>query len=253
MKDLPEDESTYPPASEKEATPSRIKKFGHLISERWPEYIAEIIVVIIGITISFGISNYQQNAANKKLARIYLQGLRDDIVSDIQSLEEVIQSTDSVIQGGTILIGQTATTSLTQQGLADLVNVVIRRPNFISKNATFSALKNSANFQLIEDIELKSLLFEYDQWYQAVKGMELAELQATVTIAGPYILKTIPLSDSPRSAYWLNKLDVEAILNSVEFMNNVALRIGNRKDLLNSYQELLKIARQIDQSIKKHL
>ena len=134
--------------------------------------------------------------------------------------------------------------------LVNFVRSIITRPNFISKNATFSSLKTSANFQLIEDIRLKNLLFEYDQQYQTIKAMELAELQATVTIAGPYLLKSIPLTDSKRSSYWLENLTVEEMIGSVEFMNNIALRIGNRVELLGSYKEILDTAHQIDEAIE---
>ena len=230
------------------------KRFLLLLAQRWPEYVVEIIVVIIGITISFAISNYQQDSADKRLAQIYLQDLREDIKSDIFTLAETIQQTDSVILSGQALITQSdSNTSLTKQRLVALVHLLIRRPNFISKNATFSSLKTSANFRLIKDIELRKLLFEYDQDYQTIKAMEAAELQATVTIAGPYIIKSIPLADSPQTSSWLEKLDVKAILGSVEFMNNVALRMDNRQELLDSYKDIRYTAMQIDSAILRNL
>src|SRR5688572_6812037 len=250
----PEGVSENTPSKEHSNEDSIGKRFWLLLTQRWPEYVVEIIVVIIGITISFAISNYQQDSADKRLAHIYLQDLREDIKSDIFTLGVTIQQTDSVILSGQSLIAQgDSNIFVTRQGLVDLVRALIRRPNFISKNATFSSLKTSANFQLIKDIELRKLLFEYDQDYQTIKAMEAAELQATVTIAGPYIMKSIPISDSPRSSYWLEKLDVEAILGSVEFINNVSLRIGNRKELLQSYEEIRNTAVQIDSAIQRNL
>jgi hypothetical protein len=234
-------------------SPSARKRFGQLLVQRWPEYLVEIIVVIIGITISFAISNFNQDATNKALATVYLKDLREDIKSDIYSLQETIDQTDSIIASAKVLIEQTDSAALTPRELVTLVRSIIRRPNFTSKNATFSSLKSSANFQLIRDIKLKNLLFEYDQHYQTIKAMELAELQATVTIAGPYIIRSIPLVDSQRSSYWLKNLDVKSILNSIEFMNNVGLRIGNRSELLRSYIELTEIGNQIEKLIDQNL
>lgn len=253
MKDSFKEESEQKGSSQEELTSSGVtKRFGTLLAQRWPEYIVEVIVVIIGITISFAISSYQTESANRKLANIYLQDLGEDIKSDIQSLNKVIQKTDSVILSGHSLLEQNDAPkiSLTKKELVNFVRSIITRPNFISKNATFSSLKTSANFQLIEDIRLKNLLFEYDQQYQTIKAMELAELQATVTIAGPYLLKSIPLTDSQRSSYWLENLTVEEMIGSVEFMNNIALRIGNRVELLGSYKEILDTAHQIDEAIE---
>jgi hypothetical protein len=256
MKDTFAEETTGKNISKENTSSPRIaKRFSTLLAQRWPEYLVEIIVVIIGITISFAISKYQEDSRNRKLAHVYLEDLKEDIKSDIQSLDIVIQKTDSVIRSGQSLLNQSdaAKISLTKKDLVNLVRAIIARPNFISKNATFSSLKTSANFQLIEDIQLKTLLFEYDQDYQTIKAMELAELQATVTIAGPYLLKSIPLTDSKQSSYWLEKLDIESTLLSVEFMNNIALRIGNRMELLNSYKDILVTARQIDEGIQRNL
>ena len=164
-------ENTLPKEQRNEASIG--KRFLLLLTQRWPEYVVEIIVVIIGITISFAISNYQQDSTDKKLAHIYLQDLREDIKSDIFTLGETIQQTDSVILSGQSLIAHSdSKISLTKQGLVDLVRSLIRRPNFTSKNATFSSLKTSANFRLIKDIELRKLLFEYDQDYQTIKAIE---------------------------------------------------------------------------------
>jgi hypothetical protein len=256
MKNLSGEESAHEdtPPKEYAVVPSKRKRFWLLLTQRWPEYVVEIIVVIIGITISFAISNYQRDSTDRRVAQIYLQDLGEDIKFDILALRETIQQTDSVILSGHSLISQNGSKRhLTKEGFVDRVRTIIRRPNFISKNATFSSLKTSATFQLIKDIELRKLLFEYDQVYQTIKAMELAELQATVTIAGPYFIKSIPLIDTPRSLYWLEKLDVDAILGSVEFMNNVALRIDNREELLRSYKEILETALLIDKGIQRNL
>jgi hypothetical protein len=230
------------------------RRFRDLLVTRWPEYVVEIVVVIIGITISFGIANFQERSANNRMARIYLQDLSEDLKSDMQILRKTISKTDSVIRSGQMLLDQnnTGEISLSKEDLVNLVRILVQRPNFISKNATFSSLKTTANFQLIEDIQLKNLLFEYDQDYQTIKAMEAAELQATVMLTGPLVIRSIPLTDS-RHAHWLERLDVNAILSDIEFMNNVSLRVGNRSELRESYADLLTTAQQIVESIEKNL
>jgi hypothetical protein len=230
-------------------------KIGRLLGQRWPEYFLEIIVVIIGITISLTLSNFQEEAANRKLEQTYLKSLLEDINADLKELEVTIHRTEIVIQSGNSLLEQSSSETLTsgKEEFVKLIQSVIDRPNFVSKNATFYSLKSSANFHLVNDIELKNLLFEYDQLYQSLKTVESAELQETVFITGPYIIKYIPLIDSKRTEAWLKSLDIEKILGEVEFGNNLVLRLGTRQELLDGYQESLKIAHQIKEALEKNL
>lgn len=183
------------------------------------------------------------------------KGLQEDIKSDIKSLDATIAKTEDVIRNGQSILDQSKTEkpSLSKVELVALVVAILDRPNFYSKNATFSSLKSSANFHLLRDIGLKNLLFEYDQQYQSLKAVESAELQATIFITGPYIIKYIPLSDAQRSAYWLENFKEEIVLRNVEFMNNIVLRMANRDELLKSYVSILKTARQIEGSVKYNL
>ncbi len=242
-------------STERKSNPVIFRKVGQLLAHRWPEYFLEIIVVIIGITISLAFSNFQEEAANRKLQQAYLQSLQGDIISDVKKLEVIIQRTEVVIQSGKSLLQQSSseTGKLGKEDFVKLVQSVIERPNFVSKNATFYSLKSSANFQLVNDIELKNLLFEYDQLYQGLKTVESAELQETVFITGPYIIKYIPSVDSKRTQAWLKSLDMEKILGEVEFVNNIVLRLGTRQELLEGYRELLKIANRIKEALEKNI
>lgn len=240
---------------EKRSTKNTLLQFSQLLRKRWPEYILEIIVVIIGITISFGLNNIKEDASNSKLEQGFIKGLMDDISSDIKDLEETIRQTEIVIRSGQTLLDQSDAEKLTieKKEFVNLVRSIVERPSFVSKNATFSALKSSVSLQLIQDMELKNLLFDYDQQYQALKIVEAAEQQETVAITGPYIIKYIPLADSKRSDDWLKNLAMENILSDVEFVNNVILRLEKRKELLEGYKKVLDLAHQIQDALKRNL
>jgi hypothetical protein len=233
-----------------------VRKVGKLLAERWPEYLLEIIVVIIGITISFAINNYQVSATNRSLEQTYLQGLLADISSDIIELQEVIVKTRAVVESCQVLIEHSRSdkATLTADKFIAHVMGVGQRPSYVSKNATFAGLKNSGNFNLISDNGLKLLLFEHDAQYQVIKTLENAELQVVVGITGPYILKYIPIDDPAKAnAQIMNKLNVQSILGDVEFINNVILRADNRQELLATYEETLVIAKKIHGALEKNV
>lgn len=108
-------------------------KFGKLLSERWPEYILEIIVVIIGITISFTINNIQSDAADRRLEQTYLMGFLEDISSDILELEELITETKKVVECGRILLEQSGINEPTvgKVEFVSHVRIIAGRPNYI--------------------------------------------------------------------------------------------------------------------------
>jgi hypothetical protein len=232
--------------------PRMFGRFKKLLSDHWPEYILEIMVVIIGITISFAISNYQTDANNRSLERIYMSGLLEDISADIVELDNVIADTKSLLESSRLLMDAIeGKTQLTDDEFIDHVKGIGARPNYVAKNGTFSGMKSSGNFNLISDNELKVLLFEYDAQYQVLKTLEAAELQVVISITGPYILKYIPLSD--RSKRTIGKVNAKTFLSDIEFVNNVILRQDNRQELFDSYIKTSGIAKKIKERIQGSL
>lgn len=232
---------------------SVIGKFGRLLADRWPEYILEIIVVIIGITISFTIDNIKNDASDRSLEQMYLARLKADISSDVDGLQAVILRTESILESGRVLLEQSRADEPTLSGeeLARHTEIIVARPNYISKNATFSALKSSGYFHLIQDNQLKELLFEYDQQYQGMKAVDMAELHITSTIAGPYFLKNIPWDHQKNNARHATQIKVKNIVNDFEFVNNLILRVGNRTELLENYTQTPAVVTKIKEILEK--
>jgi hypothetical protein len=230
-----------------------IKKITVLFRQRWPEYLIEVVVVILGITISFALSNFQTNAANNTLEESYLKSLHDDFSSDSRELKETIIQTENVIKSAQVILERShdEQNTMEKNELIQLVRAIASRPNFVSKNATFSSLKNSVNLQLIRDLELRNLLFIYDQQYQALKIVEFFEGQEMITLIGPFILRNIPLDSHFSQGF--KPSEVNRLLADMEFINHIILRADKRKELLETYQEILTTSRQIELNLKKKL
>jgi hypothetical protein len=231
-----------------------IKRVGMLIAERWPEYLLEIIVVIIGITISFALSNFQANSANKVLEENYLKGLQQDVQSDIDELSQTLERTKVVITSSEKILEYSAgqKVRLTKDELINLVMAIASRPNFVSKNSTLLSLKSSANLPLIRDAGLKDLLFIYDQQYQGIKTVEFFEGQEVISLVAPFILKNIPLSKDV-AATGMDGLSIERIVTNVEFINSAVVRREKRRELFQEYSEILETLTQIEAKLKENL
>jgi hypothetical protein len=131
-------------------------------------------------------------------------------------------------------------TSKLNEGIRSLLG----RPKFLTHDATFSELKSSGNLHLIEDPELKNLLCAYYSETQIIKEAQDAEQQATITLSGPYFLKTFALDEKAAGSATLSA-NIESIAKDVEFQNNVLLRLSNRKELLDLYHSAEATAKKL--------
>jgi hypothetical protein len=243
-------------------------KVTHLLKEMWPAYLVEVFVIILGISITLALEEWRDTAKEKHLEQIYLQNLLADIRLDIRSLKDLSASTQKILDRGNKLLSfskNPADKDFTYENVNADVRDILARPKFISNDVTFSDLKNSGNLHLIRDIQLKNLLFAYYSQTQNIKDDQEAEQLATITISGDYFLKLFPLYDledqphgsgtstgllkSNAATDRLNGANLSDLSKSVEFGNNVLLRVTNRKELLDLYQKADSLATRLEQAL----
>jgi hypothetical protein len=235
-----------PPASLKK------HKVTSLIREMWPAYLIEILVIILGISITLALEEWRDNAKEKHLEQVYLKNLRTDLGLDRQTLKYSSSATQKLLDRGNELlayVGNPAGKALAFDQVIKDVQHILERPKFISNDATFSDLKSSGNLHLLEDIRLKNLLFAYYSQTLNIKENQDAEQQATITISGAFFLKLFPMDNARAGDQQHDPApDTHADLSkNIEFRNNVLLRVANRKELLYLYQKADSLAIQLDQ------
>jgi hypothetical protein len=231
----------------------------HLVKEMWPAYLIEILVIILGISITLALEEWRDGNKEEKIEKAYQKNLLTDIGTDLQSLKTITESTQYLLVKGNELLGfirSPGVHALTPAEIVFDVRQLLGRPDFISSDATFSDLKNSGNLRLIRDIPLKNLLFAYYNHAQVIREIQDAELQATIAISGPYFLKRFPLGEPGRplgeagsSPPVLTSAELQELPKNIEFGNNVLLRVNNRQELLERYQR----AAELGERLKKML
>jgi hypothetical protein len=226
-------------------------KLSALVREKWPEYVIEIVVIIFSITISLAVDEWKDSRQKQELEQIYLRGLYSDLKTDTSQIHEIIDETRQVIQKTVQLSETKADIPVSAYGpFLDNVRFVFKRPRFISENATFSDLKSTGNFQVISNFNLKSSLFDYYKQYEAIVQVESAELEATNSMVGPYILKRLPLANRDTKNM---PAGVGTVVNEIEFQNAMLVRRSTREELLRDYEQSLKLARKILVTIQPQL
>jgi len=64
-----------------------LKKILKNFRENWVSYAFETLVVIVGILIAFGLSNWSESKKNKDLKSIYIENLKEEVSEEIKSFE----------------------------------------------------------------------------------------------------------------------------------------------------------------------
>ena len=240
----PEENATIQPSP----VPHRKQTISGLLKEMWPAYLIEIIVIILGISITLALEEWRDNSRENHLEQIYLKNLQTDIGTDLNSLGLAITGTNTLLQRGNELLDYTRTPdnkNISQTRVYEDVRAILGRPNFISSDASFTDLKSSGNLHLIKDIRLKNLLFAYYSETQHIREIQEAERQTAITLSGAYFLKQFPLDQTRNQEFSITIKDMNALLKNIEFDNNVLLRVLNRKELLDIYQRADSLAKQL--------
>ena len=232
---------TSPPVHHKKQT------IGGLIKDMWPAYLIEIIVIILGISITLAMESWRDDSKENKLEQVYLKNLVSDVDIDLQNLDGVIEKTKILLDHGNELTikGAVKTNTLNYSRVNEDIRSIISRPKFISNDATFSDLKSSGNLHLIKDVHLKNLLFAYYNQAQIIRENQESEQLATITLSGNYFLKHFSLNDSAVQDPILNRVPIDDLIQSVEFQNNVMLRVSNRNELLEAYKIMVSLGNKL--------
>ena len=223
-----------------------------LLREMWPAYLIEIIVIILGISITLALEDWRDNSKEKGLEKIYLGNLLADLDADQQSLQVAGTRTEELIKHGESImqfISNPVANKINPSQLNSDIRSILGRPKFVIHDATFSDLKSSGNLHLISDLELKNLLFAYYNQAQIIKETQDAEQQATINLSGPYFLKRFVLDEKADSTSSMLVNVPNIFAKEPEFQNNVMLRVSNRKELMELYKMAQSMAAELHQKL----
>ena len=228
-------------------------RFRHLLGEMWPAYLIEIVVIILGISITLALEQWRDGAKEEKLENLYRRNLLADIDADLGDLQKVTARTTNLLAHGQAILqsenGPSAQSHSHTALTADL-RALLDRPKFISHDATFAELKSSGNLHLIQDVDLKWLLFAFYNQAQVIKEVQDAEQQATITLVGPYFLQRFPMDDGFGQSSKV--AEVAGVAGDLEFRNLVLLRVTNRTEILALYNRADSFATQLKAILLKN-
>jgi hypothetical protein len=258
----PEDDPAKAPAGEparRSEHPSRGGPILAVLRHRWPEYLIEIVVIVLSISISFALDQWKESRHEHEVEQLYLRTLSNNLTSDIDALNGAIPETQLVIRKAHRLLAICQGGDLGSESINEDILDIARRPSFFAHDAGFTDLKSSGNLRVLHDFRLKNALFDYYGRYESIKAKEASERESLITLVAPNLLRTVAISEpaeapgttSARSATSATSATLAAIRHDRVFANGMWVRIHERGELLDDYQQELRLAESIQKRIER--
>jgi hypothetical protein len=203
----------------------------------WKNHFIELIVVFIGITLAFMLNSWREESKSHKLESQYISSFYDEIVYDGARLDTIINANNNKINKFSSVINQLKTGDLSLDTCLVVAGEMAQINLFIPKTNTYETIKNSGNFNIINDYELRSKLIEY---YESFEGKKLTEEYYKMYINNfiiPFLFENLDLVNSAIIA--------EKDFNNHKFNNLIVGYYQLLVQVVNSYEKISELNREL--------
>ncbi len=149
-----------------------MKRIIQTIKQKWPEYLLEILVIMIGILGAFALNNWNEQNKNSVKEKEYLSDVYEDFVKNKKHFELVQASMERGINVSDSLI---ALFPITEDSWPEFVSVYwmpFYHITFDPINSSVESLINSGQIELIKSHPLKRLLISWSDEFIDYKQKE---------------------------------------------------------------------------------
>ena len=136
----------------------------HIRKQDWFIVIIELLVVVVGLMMAFQVDRWWEAMGEKKLERVYIQRLIDDVESDIPVIEGAIQLANMRKDYVELLMAVAENPAVAAQQPTSFLVAVDQAAFTYSpalRKATFDDLRSTGNMRLIHDLDMKTKLHDY--------------------------------------------------------------------------------------------
>lgn len=137
-----------------------MKRILTTLSQKWPEYLLEILVITIGILGAFMLNTWNENRKLENAAQVHKQVLIQDMKADLVDLKELNDQMEANINSCIRLFRQFKTLEPIDSNTSNYIVSLILEYNFSPNKTGFNALDNSGGLTLFEN-ELQRKIREY--------------------------------------------------------------------------------------------
>jgi len=158
----------------------------------WFDHIANLLVVIIGISIAFYLESYKESKASKQQEQKYMESLIEDLHSDLVALD-TLGELNKLIGNSLVKLSDASVGSpYDSDSLVGYLLGTQYNPPFSPQLTTYESLKASGQMDLISDFDIRNQVVElYEQYYRGTKQYDDAIDENLRDFYKPFYMKNI--------------------------------------------------------------
>jgi hypothetical protein len=223
------------------------------LPRRLGRYVIEIIIIIIGITLSFALSDWDKRRSAQKNYQTYLENLQQDIKIDSLQMVNDYRSYYRKYKGIEKMLSYKGSMEVdTLRSLGEALNALSNFVEFLPNNNTFLMLSSTGDFKVFDNKDLVSQLiqlYQYDYAYIVMMGKEANKDR--VNRLEPYLIENIFFED--QITFPKVRTNIPDVINDREFRNICILYQGSAWSAMASYRRALDRLRGVDSLINVEL
>ena len=153
-----------------------MKRILQTLSQKWPEYLLEILVLIVGIYGAFAVEAWGENKARRKEELEILKGCRTELMADAMEIDLNVSELQKSLRSIDIIIKALEEDHPYHDSLAAHFNYLFLPMHFVHSTSTFETLR-SKGLDIVSNDSLRSQLINlYDSQYEFFIQGETEEL-----------------------------------------------------------------------------
>lgn len=211
------------------------------------EYFIEFILVIVGISIAFWLSELAEERKKDKLEVQYLQDILEDLQADVELIEYLTllnQSKTTELERG-VRMFQGDRRNISADSIPQYTQIIGNLNLFYPNNFTYITLKQSGDFKIIKNHDIRKRLV---QLYSSYESIDFEQVNLTKA-----------LDDHFYSEYFNNYDMINDRIVNRQFMtssyisNFIAFSLSQTNSILVFFERSKTIAEQTIELIEKEL
>lgn len=236
-----------------------MKRILSTLAEKWPEYLLEILVLIIGIYGAFALEEWKENRQDNKKQQLYVDRLIAESESDLQIFDSQIdflkKGISSVENFSRVLKDVNATDSSVVSAAREYFKYGSISPIFNFSRSTFDDLSSTGNLHVINNANIRDQLVKYYGYTELVKERLQINNQWSLTLDGPFQVKNNIMKFESSTAHFFPDRSIAELASElrdrrIDYINNALVHHWVNKDAINEIERLKSQTFDLIESLK---
>ena len=150
-----------------------VKNPKHTVAEKLKEIIGEILIIVFAVTLSIWLHSWSEEKHQRKEAKTFLIGLKEDLKNDISNLETTKETLNATQRQISFVLNLTPQKIDSIKANHQEINSGTNFINTLVNNGRYEGFKSSGKINTIEDENLRNKILSYYQ--QTIPQISLIE------------------------------------------------------------------------------